>query len=715
MKQSEEIDLRELAGVITRRKWSLAAFAIAIATLVSLLASALTPIYKATATILIESQQANVVSIQEVYGVDAGDQQYYATQFEILSGRPIAENVIESLGLLDVSEFRPRPSRFRFELWPLAASANESQRDPLHQATNVYAENLMIEPVPRTQLVNIHFQSPDQELAASIANAHAEAYIESILDARVAARKSASDWMGKRIEGLRHQLTQSESELQRFRETEGLVDVEGLKSLPNRQINELSSRLIDANRRLTTAKVAYLQIYRGGDGQGTSHEGIPAILKDEVVQQFQQSQAIAQQKVAELRMRYGPLHPKLITAQTELEKVSESLQQQQISVSESIKNEHEVARTEVAEIERALAIAKADYQDVGRRESKLVALQREVDANRQLYDMFYNRMKETAETDDLDAVNARILAPAIVPYEPHKPRKALIVSVSTFGSVGFAVLLLLVIENLNNRVRKQADVEDSLGAPFLGTLPLLKGRKHASQEPLGQVYFDEEEHVFNEAIRTIRTGISLSGLDKKKSVVLITSSLPGEGKSTLALNLAFAFGQNEKVLLIDADLRRASISRHLELPRNSPGFSGVAGGLAKLSDSIVQLENGGIEVLPSGLSPTDPLALLALPRINTIFRELKEKYDRIIIDSPPIIPVSDTAALSVQCDAVVFAVRYNSTTVTQARRGIGRLRQVEAPILGVVLTQVDSRSAEYGDYNYGYGYSYSEDRANGTS
>jgi capsular exopolysaccharide synthesis family protein len=563
-----------------------------------------------------------------------------------------------------------------------------------------YYANFTIEPIRNTQLVKLHFESEDPALAASVANSHAGAYIQSMFDARVAVTESAAAWMSERLAGMQDNLLESEQRLQAFREQEQLIDVEGLKSLPAREINELTSRLLEVRRELSQARIAYTQVYQGQDAPLEDLRGIPGILDDEGVQELRKAESQTQRKVAELAKRYGPEHTKMIAAQSELSKATENLRNQRRSVAEAIRKKFEAAQAEETELVKALDRAKQQYQEIGRKESELVALQLEADTNRKLFDLFYNRISETNATGNLESAPARIISPAVIPTKPYKPKKLLAIFQVSVLSLIVGVMAVFFLESLNNTIRSASEVEKRLKAPLLGTLPLLKG-EHWRHGSLGRVFFDATEPGFNEAIRTIRTGISLHGLGNSHKVILVTSSIAEEGKSTAALNLAYAFAQMENVLLIDADMRHPVIGRELELPRDKPGFSDLLAGEATLPECVVHRELEKLDFISTGTIPPDPLRFLSSDRLASAFKVLRQKYDRIIVDSPPILPVSDALMLSTHADSVVFMIKSDATSVQQVRNGLEQLRRVDAPITGVVLNQLDLRKAEkYGDYGY---------------
>src|SRR5437868_13597628 len=705
----DEIDLRQYWSIVNRRKWSIIGLALAVGLLTTLVVFAMTPIYRASATLLIESQAPNVVSIQEVYGLDTRSQDYLATQIEIMGGRPIAETVVDGLGLIEQPEFTPPHPKPLIDLdWRswlslgLQKRASPSPQNERERVVDAYLDKLRIEPVRMTQLVRVQFDSADPKLAASVAEAHAKAYIDSTLEARADATRSATEWMATRVESLRKELQASEASLQAYREQEQIVDVSGLKALPAAEISNLSSRLLEVRQTLASAQIAYLQVTPAA-GRGDNLLGVPALLADEGMRRVQTTQATGQKAVAELEKRYGSSHPKMIAAQNELAQATENLNNQARSVTESIRKRYEAAKSEEAAIVAALNRAGQQYQQVGRKESKLESLQRAVDTDRQLYDLFLKRLSETSATGDLASARARIVEHAVVPRLPAKPNKLRIVSITVLLTLLFGVGVAFLLASLDNTVRSSRDVEEKLKRPLLGIEPLLGGEALRAVSTLGKS--DETRETdprFAEAMRTIRTAISLDSLDKPHKIILVTSSIGSEGKSIFALNLAVAFARGERTLLLDGDLRRPSVGKILGLPRDAPGLSELLTNRAQLSECVIGTGVKDLHAISTGFIPPDPLQILSSSRMASALKVLGHTYSRIIIDCAPILPVSDAAVLSKYADCVLYVVKSDATRVPQIKTGLGLLERVNAPILGIVLTQFDVRKAEkYADYAYG--------------
>jgi capsular exopolysaccharide synthesis family protein len=700
----EGLDLRHFAAVIYRRKWSILALACVVSLLTALAVFAMTPIYRASAIVHIQSEQANVVSIEEVYGIDARSDEYFNTQAEILKSRTIAGKVVDTLGAVATEPSGPSQSRivpsFDWQSWlpfkPPETPGGPVEIDPREERITNYMSGLTIEPIERTQLVRIVYDSPDPRRAADSANAHADAYIENILDARLAVTQSASSWMAVRVQELRSKLQQSEADLQAYREQEKLIDAEGVQALPTLRINDLSARLVDARRRLSSARIAYFQVY--GEDSG-SIESVPAILENPAVQQFRQVQAQAGQKVAELAKRYGPKHPKMIAARSDLTEATENLDTQQRAVSGGIRAEYLAAQSEVSALNQELDEAKQNYQEVSRKGASLDELQREVETNRQLYELFYSRMRETAQTGDLQSVNARVVQAAAVPSLPIKPQKKTAVMMALAFSLAVGIAAAFLLEQLADTIRSTSDVEKMFDLPLLAAVPVL-GRRATRRA--ATALFDNEERRFGEAIRTLRTSLSLSDLDDPAKVILVTSSIVGEGKSTMAMNLALAFAKVERVLLVDADMRRPSIASKLNLDLNTPGLPQLLASTANLNKCITFRDDLNLEILKTGEVPQDPLELLSPAVLSKLMNTLRKTYDRIIVDSPPMLPVSDAAVLSAHADSIVYVVKFDSTKTRQINAGLDRLHRHHGKRAGILLNKVNLRKAEsYGDISYG--------------
>jgi capsular exopolysaccharide synthesis family protein len=718
----DEINLSEYLHVLSKYKWSILGFTFVVTLLTALYASSLTSIYQATATLLIESQEENVISIEQVYGLPT-NWDYFETQNQILQSRELAEKVVDGLNIAEHPEFKYDPAAqkpgaiARIKSWLPKGWFQEEEVTPptAHALRNsivgALQGSLSVSPVRNSQLISISFDSSDPELAAKVPNKLADLYILSDLEGRLAMTKKAASWITERLEGLRKNVEASEKALQAYRDREKLVDIGGVDSLAARELDEITVELVNARRNRNEAWTLYRQISALKGKSEEALESIPAVLKDSLVQSSKQSQAEAQRKVSELEKRYGPKHPKMIAARAELDTANRNVRRQVDHVTKSIAKEYEVARAKEEHLSAAMNRTKQEVTEINRKGSQLVALERDVETNRNIYEMFLNRFKETDAMGDLQPANARIVDPAIVPTTPYKPNRRLIVLIAIFLSAAFAMIIAFIIEALDNTLKDSNDVEEKLHLPVLGILPKVKIWVNKDTKAM-RYYSDHNRTPFAENIRTVRSGILLSGLDEEQKVILVTSSIPSEGKSITAVNLALSLGQlsNVKVLLIDADLRHASIAKAFGLDSNDIGLSHFMMGSHKLEQCVHHFEKGGLYVMPVGVVPPNPLEMLSAKRFKQGLEALKKDFTHIVIDSAPTIAVSDALVLSQLANEVVFVIKADATPYQLAQEGIKRLRQVNAHIVGAILNQVNPSkkpgrySYYYGDYYGYYGY-----------
>ncbi len=725
-RDEDEIDLREYWRVISKHRKSIIGLTLAISLVTLLVVFALTPIYRSTATVLIEADTAKVVSIDEVYELGgAAQREYFQTQFEILKSRDLAERVVTRLSLKNHPEFDPNRDDARFSLdWrrfvPESFRPEEvppTEMEIQDAIVRDFQSRLTISPVRNSQLVRISFESSDAELAANVPNVLAEVYIESDLEARLNMTRKAASWLTGQLEGLRERQDLSEKELQEYRDREQLVDVAGVRSLAAKQLDELTQDLAEASKERSKAQSIYQQVLDQDRRGESSYESIPAVLEHPLVNRLKEVEAEAELKVFELSKRYGPEHPKMIGAQSELTATKEATQKQVRAVVDRIAREYKLSVANEREIKRALEEAKQEVREINRKEYQLGTLTRDVAANRELYDMFLKRIKETDLSSDLQSPVARIVDPSVVSLIPYKPKKRQILLLATVAGLFVGVMLAFLMEYLDNTFKTTEDVDSILGLPVLGILPQLKnnGKKKRTRSKQEEDEIHSPDHMFLEApksnfaesIRTIRTGVMLSSLDEDHKVVLVTSSVPSEGKSTVSMNLAIALGHLENVLLIDADMRRPSIVKFLGLPASTPGLSNLVAGSATFEECVQQIEGSEIDFLTSGVVPPNPLELLSSERFKEVLAKLSQKYDRIVIDSAPANAVSDALLLSSQASAVIYVIKADATPHQVALSGVSRLRRVNAHIVGAVLNRVDLEKASnyYGKYGYGkYGY-----------
>ncbi len=704
----EVIDLSHYWQVIRRQLKKIILFSAIITVIAVLVALAITPVYRATATILIEAEEAKVLSIEEVYGLGSASDEYYQTQFEILKSRELAKRTVLELGLIDNPEFNPAhpANKKSFSIKEMIFGEAEplTEEEILAKTVDTFWAAVSISPVRKTQLVKVSVDSESAEMARSAANAMAQQFIESQLDAKVEVTQQAAGWLSDRLGGLKAKLEASERKLQQYREDNDLVDVEGVDTLVAKEIDQITEALVEARARRLELQGTYEQLQSLGALNYDNLSSLPSIISNPVVVNLRDAETQAELKVSELKKRYGPLHPKMIAAESDLEAVRESVLTQMKRIATSIESNYLVAQSKENSLEKALRNSKSDVRNLNRTEFTLSEYQREVRTNRQLYEAFFNRVSETSATGDLQTANARVVDPAIKPVVPVKPNKKLIVLLALVVSGMFGVALAFLLDILDSTIKNLDDVERKLDVPMLGLLPLVGKKQDAGDaEQMVRAFVGEGMDGFRESVRTLRTGLTLASMEQPASVILVTSSVPSEGKTTTSTNIAEAFGQMEKTLLIDCDMRRPSVAKKLGLAPNVPGLSNAVAYPDMLDECIQSRPELGIDVVSAGPIPPNPLELLGSKNFRDILDTLRGRYQRIIIDSAPMQAVSDALYLSTLVDGVVYVVKADATKDKLAQDGLSKLDNNNARVLGVVLNQVNiDREAKYADSYAGY-------------
>lgn len=709
-----ELNLRKLWLSVWLRKWPILAFML-VASLLAILATTwMTPLYRAGATLLVQSDVAKLLAIEQVDSNEALSSDYLQTEIELLKSRVLAERVVRQLDLVNHPEFAEaqQPAsevlsalahRFSqlFNSVQEAAKPDGEGEKRFDKATEKLMAAITVNPRGKSQVVAVEVLLADPYAAMLAANALVDGYIAGKFEASVATSATATVWMDRRLDELRQKLQESENRLQAYRESEGLVDLQGIATITATELTLTSDRLINARRQRAEAESQYRQVElmktSGLDGLAS----VPAVLSDPVIQQFKATKAQAAARVDEVSQRYGPGHPELIAAKAELDASTASLKTQVDQVVAGIERNYQLTIANEESQQAQFDSNKHQIQDLSSKEFRVRELALEVEANRALYDTFLVRLKETAATADQNNVNVEVVDRAMVPEQPVKPNKPLIVAVVALMALFLGAGTGVVKDVLNDTFSTTEAIEKKLNIPVLGIVPLVP---KARREQLAHMYSEDTDRLFTETIRTIRTKLEMANTDHHRQVIVVTSALPGEGKSVLSANLAHALANMGKVLLIDADLRKPTLAKNFSLPEGRLGVTDIVEDRASLEGCITTIN--GVDIVGAGTAVRDPLSLLASSQFTLMIEELKARYDRIVVDSPPTQGVSDVMVLAAQADTLVFVVRSEVTPIIEVERGIAQLEQNATTVDWVILNQVDIRKAERQGYRYSSYYDY---------
>ncbi|MFC1720146.1 GumC family protein, partial [Pseudomonadota bacterium] len=571
-------------------------------------------------------------------------------------------------------------------------------------ATNILLGKLDVASVEWGNVINITFSSLNPKTAARVANDFPEAYIVDQLEAKFEATEKANAWLTEQLAELETKVVESERAVEIYRDDYGLAVEEG-STLLDAQVSELSSQLIIARSQLAEVQARLSQLRRlleaGGQGVETASE----VMSSALVQQLRTQEAAALSRQSELSVEYGPKHPRMLQVAAEIVEIRARIRDEVERIAIGLEHEAEFARTRVASLEGDLQAARGETSVQNKESIQLRALQREASANRALYETFLNRFKETNATQGLESSDARIISKAEVPGGPSYPnRNKMLMQYILMGFFG-ACGLVLGLQMLKPGMMTPEQVQKELNEFVIGLIPVIPGKV-----PPYDYVLEKPNSALVEAINSLKFSLELSDPDNPVKAIQITSSIPEEGKSALAISLArVVAASGKKVVLIDGDLRRSSIGKKLNLREKHKGLSDiVVAGDADLSEFLLRDEKGVIDFMPAGTAKyANATDIFSSQRMEHIVEMLKSRYDLVIIDTPPVMAVADARIIGRLVDKTIFVVRWDKTPRKVARAAMEQLHRAGVDIAGVVLQQVDLNRygrMGYGDSGYYYHY-----------
>ncbi len=682
--RSDEIDLGKLFAVLWRGKlW------ISLCGLIALMAGfyyafvIAIPMYTTNATVALESRQEQIVDIESVVSGLPGDQVAINTELEVLRSRRLMGKVVSDLGLVQDPEFNSRlrtPSAFSLNAIAGFVTENIFGQTPTPRAASEEAitdsvvdallARVSVANIRQSYVFRISVVSQDPQKAAQIANRLAELYIEDQITLKFEKTVQATEWLTERVADLQIELETAEGQLKDFSSNTDLISPEGLIAL-NRQLKDLRDRQADitALRDAAVLRVATLDAaLQTGDTiqmvEAADTAELTRLLTDDGIAMSADAFAT----------RYGE-----ILTRAELERDRYIAQLDAIEVS-------------INQISDSIATQSDELV-------QLQQFQREADASGLIYEFFLSRLKETSVQQGLQQAESRILSNAVVPNDPSAPRKPMVLMLSLILGLFVGAGLVLFRELSQNTFRLAEDLEAKTGYAVIGQVPVIpsRGRKKVL------TYLKEKPNsAAAEAIRNLRTSLLLANLDKAPQVIMSTSSIPGEGKTTqsiaLAQNLA---GLGKNVLLIEGDIRRRVMSEYFDIPEKS-GFLSVMLGDVTLDEALTSLPDMKFDVMLGETSQTNAADIFSSDRFAAFLGMLRKKYDYIIIDTPPVLAVTDARILGRWVDTTIYTVKWDSTSHRQVLDGLKAFEQVNVKVAGLVLAQISARGMK----RYGYGDSY---------
>lgn len=680
----EEVALKEVLSPLWTRRWKILFFTLLITLAVVFYVSLLKPSFKATAILQIgNNKPVNTLSINDAFNESSASQEQIQTQYELLRSRKFAERVISRLDLTNHEEFNS--GKYNDKIKFLADLKKSQTTPPISHVVSGFQSRLSITPISGTELVKITFVSYSPDLAQQVANQIGQTYLQYQDEIHSASKESTSQWLVDQLEELGKKLESSEQALQTYREDEGIVDIQGVAGLVSSELTELTSSSLKASKKEDDLKVIYEYIQE----HKNSYEQLVELTEINGLASYMQlrsSEGQLERKFNELSKRYGPKHPKYIAVNAELTSIRENIRRHVGEIVITIEKNYLAAVEKVKANEARLEKAKQDYLRLSRLKNKFSQLQREVDTNKELYNNYLVRLKEADAMGNYKAnFYVRFIDKAITPKNKFAPNKSVIVIMSFILCLVAISIIVIMRELLVDTLNSRRKLENFNDAPILAVLPKFKPK--TTNEDAPDYYTDNR---FLEAIRTLRTSILFSHEKQPPKVIAITSSVPNEGKSTVALQLARSFSEMEKVLLIEADMRHPTVYKNLKLEAHRPGLSNLLAKTHQINECIVRDKNVKLDILTSGITPANPLAFLSMKRFNMLIKVFGNFYDRIIIETPPVNAVSDAVIISRLVDSVLYIVHGGKTKREQITSGLRLLKQVNAPVDGVVINHSEN-------------------------
>jgi len=701
----DEIDLVVYWHLLVRRRWLILGILGVVAAASLLITLMATPIYRATAVMQIEKEEQNVVQVGAV-GAQGYDPDFLQTQYQLLQSRALAERVADDLELDAAAlERLEKPSwieRLKGLVRPIPKATivtrEADSRAALDAATQAVRAGLVIEPVRRSRLVRIHYDSPAPALSARVANGIAEGFIASGLERRLGASSYAKRYLEDQLKTIKSRLENSERQLVAFAQKENLVSSVQGQSLAGQNLSELNSALATAQEQRIRAQARWAQ------AQNARGAALPAdMLANSIIRTLQQQRAVLQGTYQEKLRVYKPGYPEMLQLKGQLDDLDMQIGRELSNIRASVKAEYDAAASQERLLQGQLDTLRTQALDVDDRSIEYNILKREVDTNRQLYDGLLQRFKEVGVAGDVRSNNISVVDRAEIPTGRFKPSLAFNLSAGVLLGLLLGVIVAFLLEFLDDTLQTPEDVEQRLKLAVLGIIPKL-----VKQSPVEAAR--ELRSPFSESYRSVRTALQFSTDHGVPRVLLITSSGQGEGKSTAALTLARNFAQiGKRVLLIEGDLRNPSLQKTMGLTAEV-GLSNILAGSHVMTDAVRTTDDERLMVIFAGPLAPNPAELLSGPKLVSLLAIAAEQYDQVIIDAPPVMGIADAPILANAVDGTMMLVQSRKTRIATAQAAMKRLHAARAHVVGSLLTQYDAKAAGYG-YSYEGYYSYGEQRS----
>jgi succinoglycan biosynthesis transport protein ExoP len=664
------------------------------------------PVFEARAQLMIEKDARRTTSLNTVLEERESWYQddFYPTQYRILQSRALALRTATRLDR-ELPEIVPASQGMSFSLSgllgravgavtarlakaPVTGPPSEDPGQAASAALRARADRLLggltVTPIRNSRLVDVRFQSPDPGFAARAANAIADEYIAQSLDFRLAATTETNDWLTAQLKDQQRLVEESERRLQQYKEEHNASSVDDKQNIVVQKLNALNQQLVQARLERMDREAVYVTI-KDMQAKGAPLDAVPAVQANAVVQKLKADIGQKENERTKLSAQYGPAYPVMRDLTRQIDAARVDLAAEINKVIAGIEAEFLAAKAKEAGVAASLDAQQGEALGLDRKMLEYAAIEREAASNRQLYESLLTRAKETGAAGEYRGSNIQVLDRAEVPAYPVLPRTGRDLLLASLGGLVLACVLAFGVEYFDSRIRLPDEVRQHLGLPFLGMIPAL-GKDDGSGE--GPLMRGDVPPAFSEAIRSVRTALLFSSAEEGPRSVVVTSTGPHEGKTLVSSSLAITLAQTgQRTVVVDADMRRPRM--HEALGRSQePGLSNVLVGEASLADATRATSIPNLTLLAAGHIPPNPVELLCSPRYAELMAELKRRYDWIIIDAPPVMPVTDAAVIANSASGVLFVVGSEMTPRQNAAAAVEQLRGASARFVGAVLNRV---------------------------
>jgi capsular exopolysaccharide synthesis family protein len=698
-------DVREIVLFMRRNARFICLVATAIAAFSLILSFVLPARYLGETVVMLDPRKTQVSNMESVVSNLPADNAAIRSEIDIIRSRSVIDRIINDLHLMEDPRFNPSLSGAG---WFDRLLASKKPQDVARQESDdrtAIADRLLkrLEVINdgRSYSITIRYQDHDPEMAAKIANAFADEYLVDQLEVKYDATQRANAWLSKRLDELRGKVSESEKAVETYRNANHLIGVNmaggGEETITQQQLSELNVSLLQARAERSQAE-ARLKAVRGMSTDQLETSSV--VVASPLIQQLKTQEAEVRRKVADLSTRYGDRHPMMIDAKNELAGIRDKVREEIQKIIAGLQNDYDISRGKVDSLEKELATLTTQTGEGNQAMVTLHQLEGEAASNRSLYDGLLSRFKQVTEQQDLQLPDARIIERADIPLRPYFPKAWIFLLLGILLGLGAGFTIALLLEYLDRGIRSLSVAEKIFGVSGLGIIP-------SAAAPEGQLpteyVLKKPLSVYAEAIRSVRAAIHFSNVDQPPKVVMVTSSFPGEGKTMFSASFARILAKSgAKVLLIDADMRRPRVHSILSLDKTKPDLAQVLAHDASLADAI-QIDESGAHVLIAHTRPPNPQDLVGSHQMEKLLATVRQQYDMVIVDTPPIIAITDAVLIAKMVDTTVYLARWASTPREVIADGLRQLTKFNIKLAGLVLTQVDLQDRKrYGYDDYGY-------------